>query len=298
MKIKGISALLMAVVLALSDPALSSCSGSREYPVTVGSVTLDKEPEKVVALDKNLADIISAEGYDVKLVGRSDEVNQKELEVVPSVGSANAPSVSAIVKKKADLVLAGANTDPAVIKELSDKNIPVITFEAVNTRKQIKSLYRKTGALLGGSITGKKTGEDSFLDLEKTLKDIKSAVSAGNVVRTICYFYFDNGVLKTFNGSCYGGKMLDYTGAVNVFKNQTSDEADNKSLLLAKPDFIVCSDKSVYRYLKTNSELKKLGALKGNTFIIPLEDITMQGNTSLTVLQKMLKKMYPEEFLT
>jgi hypothetical protein len=43
---------------------------------------------------------------------------------------------------------------------------------------------------------------------------------------------------------------------------------------------------------------KKLNALnnKPNRFIIPYDEITMQGDTSLDVLQKMIKKMFPQEF--
>ena len=64
-----------AVCLAL----LAGCSGGGEdissgaaredYPVTVSDVTINEEPQEVVVLSQNLADVILAMNYEFSLVG-------------------------------------------------------------------------------------------------------------------------------------------------------------------------------------------------------------------------------------
>ena len=78
-----------AVCLAL----LAGCSGGGEdissgaaredYPVTVSDVTINEEPQEVVVLSQNLADVILAMNYEFSLVGRSAECTQSDLSVVP-----------------------------------------------------------------------------------------------------------------------------------------------------------------------------------------------------------------------
>lgn len=293
---KKILCALMAVVMLMSAAALSSCSGKSDYPATVGGVTIKDEPEGIVILNKNHADIISAIGYDIKMVGRSDDITTEGLQVVPSVGSAQDPDVDKIEKLDADIVIGDSTLNPDTAKELGEKGVDVITFEYVNTPKQIKSLYKKLGVVLGGNITGKTKAKEAFDKLRGTLRDVKNAIEASNLVHTVCYLYTDNGVLKTFNKDTWGSTLLGYTGTMNVFKNSDTNVVDVAQLGLSNPDFIFCDSEETVTYLKQSEKLGKLDALKSRTFITPYSDITMQGYTALDTLETMLRSMYPAEF--
>ncbi|MCH5303659.1 MAG: ABC transporter substrate-binding protein [Ruminococcus sp.] len=286
----------MAVVLMFTAVMLGSCNGKSDYPVTIGSIMLNSEPENIVILNKNLADIISCMGYDVKMVGRSDEVNQKGMNVVPSVGIAADASPASIDELGADIIFADESLNTAVIEQLNKKNIPVVILEKARTPKQIKNLYKKLGTLLGGNVTGKAKGTDACKTLFSELKDVKNAVNEKSIVKTVCYLYIDNGVLKTVNNATWGANMLDYTGATNVFKNSDTDVVDPEKLTLSNPDYIFCKDEDVINYLNSSDKFQNLSALSEKTFIIPYDEITMQGDTALDVLEKMLKNMYPEDF--
>lgn len=230
------------------------------------------------------------------MVGRSDEVNQKGLQVVPSVGSSQEPNVRKIKKLGADVVFADDTIDDAAVESLTTEGIPVIKTEDANTPKQLKNVYKKLGTILGGNITGKKQGAEAYKSLTTTLKDVKSAVDSKNIVNTVVYLYIDNGVLKTFNSNTWGATMLGFTGAVNVAENFESNVVKAEDLKLSKPDFIFCADEHVESYLNNHSELSSLGALSEHTFTVPLADIAMQGNSSLDVLENMLRDMFPEDF--
>lgn len=286
---KKILSLIIAGTILLSCAALfSSCGEKAEFPVTIGKITIKQEPKNIVVLDKNLADIISAIGYDVKMVGRSDEVNQKGLKVVPSMGTAHDPSVTNIKKEKAEIVFAGDSLNQADIGKLKKAGIVVAQFEDANTTKQLKSLYIKIGKMLGGNISGKKAAEKAFKEIKDTLTAVKTAAKRDKTISTLAYLYTDNGVLKTINGGSWAATLLSYSGSVNVFESADTDVVDIKKLLLANPNYIFVSDKSVLDYLTNSDVLGDLKALSDNTFIIPLDELSLQGYTSLDVIEEML----------
>ena len=123
MKIRKILSIALAGIVMLSTLALGSCGEEKDYPVTVGKIKIEQEPKNIVILNKNLADIITAIGYDGKTVGRSDEVNQKSFKVVPSVGSAQDPSVDKIKKAKAPKKDNKKKETKRKVQELSVKGI-------------------------------------------------------------------------------------------------------------------------------------------------------------------------------
>ena len=285
-----------ALVLIMIFPVLllSSCDEEKEYPVTVGGITVNSEPQNAVILDKNIADIVSCMGYDVKMAGRSDEVDQKEFKVIKSVGTASVPSVKAIVKLKADIVFANDMLDPAVKTELEGKGIAVAVFDNANTPKQLKSLYRKIGMLLGGRNAGAKAAEEAFDDLYDTYKELKNAAENSTTARiTVCYLYMDNGVLKTFNKGSWGDTVLGYTGTFNVFKNESGNTVDPQMLRRANPNYIFCDCEEVTEYLRTSEVLNVLDALESRTVVVPYSDLNLQGYNGLEALRTILNTIYP-----
>lgn len=293
---KIFSFFMALAVLFTTAFALSGCGEKSEYPVTVGSVTINSQPQHIVILSKNLADVVTCIGYDINMVGRSDEVTQEGLQVVPSVGSCTSPDIKKVKKAQADIVLADSSLTEAAKEEFEKEGIPVVIIDDAQTPKQVKYLYKKVGTVLGGNVTGQSNAKKAISDLFDTMKDIKAAVTTDSIVKTMCYLYVDNGVLKTMNNGTWGATMLGFTGAVNVFKNNEGNVVDTETLTLSNPDCIFCADEEVVNYLKTSDTFSKLNALENNTYVIKYDDINMQGYTALDVLQVMIKDMYPEQF--
>lgn len=288
---------ILSAVMAISMLfSLASCGGIKEYPVSVSEITVKEEPKNIVILDKNLTDIVSCIGYDIKLVGRSEEVNQKGLEIVPVVGSETDPSPTKIKNLEADLVIADKSLDDSIRRKIIENGTQVVQFDTAQTKTQLKNLYENVGRVLGGNITGVAKADKEYTDFIETLDNIRYAAQADSVVKTVCYLYIENGVLKTMNGASWGGVMLEDTGGMNIFAHAETDVVDNDQLLLADPDFIFCDSQEVVDYLSYSDVLYSLNALENNTTIVPLQDITMQGYTALDVLETMLKSMYPEQF--
>ena len=82
---KKIISPVIAFVLLFSIAAMFSGCGDENYPVMAANIKIEKKPEKIVVLDAPTADIIGQIGYHLTMEGRSDEVNQQDFSVVPTL---------------------------------------------------------------------------------------------------------------------------------------------------------------------------------------------------------------------
>lgn len=295
---KRILTLALAVAMAASSAfALSGC-GDENFPVKVGHYTIEKQPEKVVVLDPATADIISYLGYDVKMVGRSDEVNQEWMDVVPSMGGAANPDVAKIKESGAEYVFANDTLNENIQKDLEDSNITIITMAQAKTNVQLETNYVTLGKFFGGAIVGSNTGGTGYNQLKDEMEEIKSAVAASketDVLDTVCYIYTADDKLKLMSGGSYGDMILKNTGAVNIASLNTEDEeVDVSQLKIANPDYIFYADEQTYEKIKKDKTLSSLKAVKKKkTLMITEEELSRQGNTAMQTLKKMVDFMYP-----
>lgn len=89
--------------------------------------------------------------------------------------------------------------------------------------------------------------------------------------------------------------LLGYTGAVNAAVNVSESEIDTKILKIANPDYILYDDDATLQFIKNDSDLKGLKAVKNKqTLMISQEEISRMGTTSLFTLNKIMNFMYPD----
>lgn len=288
MKTKIISIALAVAVMLSAVALLSGCSDG-EYPVEVANLKIESKPENIVVLDAPTADILIATGYDRYIVGRSDEVDQKSVEVAPSMGSSEKPDADKIIETGADLVFAGPTIDESVKNKLSDKGIQVIKMSHGDTPKQVETNYITISKICGGTKTGAKNGEDTYNDLLDKMNNYKQQVNSRNsgILDTVCYLYTEDDQLRIMSNGTYGDMLLGYTGAVNVAVNITDNAVDVATLRVANPNFIFYADDATLKKIKSDATLAGLGAVKnGKILEVPIEEMSRPGNTSLEALEK------------
>lgn len=293
---KKIVSVFLATALAASACAtLAGCDGdNKNYPVSVADITIETEPKDIVVLSDETADIISYLGYATKMVGRSDEVTQNFLSVAPSVGSAKTPDVEKIKSYAADIVFADDTLDENCKEQLTDAGIMVLTIASPETTTELETAYLTLGKVLGGTVDGARTGEDSYKKLIDAMKTCKAETNS-NVTKTICYLYLNGDKLNTLHSGTYGDMLLGYTGAVNAAVNVSESEIDTKILKVANPDYILYADEETLQFIQNDSDLKGLKALKNNqTLMVTKEEMSRMGTTSLLTLNKIMNFMYPD----
>lgn len=294
---KRIVSIALAFVLALSVAVTFTGCGNDDYPVEVANFTIESEPKNIVVLDASTADIISYTGYDIKMVGRSDEVNQEWLSVVPSVGSQNSPDVEKIKTYETDIVFAGEGLDNTVKENLEKENVKVITMSQAKTPKALETNYLTLGKILGGKVTGANKGASAYDDLISNMEQVKSSVKAevnSDILYTVCYLFYEDNSLKLMTSGTYGDMLLGYTGAVNAAVNIDENKVDVNTLKVANPNFIFYADEATLNAIKADAVLGKLTAVKsGKTLMVTADDMNRQGRSALDTLSKMVEFMYP-----
>ena len=293
---KNIISISLVIVLVLSVITTFTGCSDENYPVEVANLVIESEPENIVVLDAPTADIIDYMGYSVKMVGRSDEVDQEWMSVVPSVGSATNPDVDAIKNSDTDIVFATENLDETVKESLKEADITVVTMSHANTLTQLDTNYLTLGKILGGRVEGGNKGVDSYDKLFSEMGDVKNSVSgiSSSTLYTVCYLFYENNTLKLMTSGTYGDALLGYTGAVNTAVNIDESTVDVNTLRIANPNFIFYADEATLNAIKADAVLSKLNAVVTNKMLmITYDDMSRQGTTALNTLDKMVSFMYP-----
>ena len=293
---KLIAGILCAVLVLGTALSLSGC-GDKNYPVKIANLTIDKEPKSIVVLDPNSADIISYMGYDVKIVGRSREVDQKYLNVAPVMGSAVSPSVQDIIDSGATVVFANEGLNDDFEQSLEKEGIAVIKMSVAETPKQLETNYHTIGKILGGNDDGDAKAASSYDKLISAMEQRKSEASAKNATAldTVCYLYYEQGGLRLMTSGTYGDMLLGYTGSVNVAVNIDENKVDVNTLKVANPKYIFYSDDSTLKAVQADPVLSKLAAVTGGkTMQITKDEMSRQGLTALETLEKMIGFIHPE----
>ena len=293
---KLIAGILCAVLVLGTALSLSGC-GDKNYPVKIANLTIDKEPKSIVVLDPNSADIISYMGYDVKIVGRSREVDQKYLGVAPVMGSAVSPSVQDIIDSGATVVFANECLNDDFEQSLEKEGIAVIKMSVAETPKQLETNYHTIGKILGGNDDGDAKAASSYDKLISAMEQRKSEASAKNATAldTVCYLYYEQGGLRLMTSGTYGDMLLGYTGSVNVAVNIDENKVDVNTLKVANPKYIFYSDDNTLKAVQADPVLSKLAAVTGGkTMQITKDEMSRQGLTALETLEKMIGFIHPE----
>ena len=285
-----ISIALSLCVLLSCAVIFTGCSSdnSKDWPVTIGDVTIEKEPENIVVLNDVFADIISYIGYDIKMVGRAEECDQEFLHVVPTVCKAAAPDTAAITSAGTDLVIADNTLSPDAKSAIESGGAKVVTFEIPMTSDELKQLYVDLGTVLGGKATGSDKGEKGYDDLIEMLETMNTATS--NVVQTVAYLYLDeNNQICTFVKNTLEYQFFNYNGNSNVFANQETPVVNHDELRIGSPNYIFYDNENVLTALAADEKLANVNALVNNhTCQIPKRAFYRYGKSAEKAIFEML----------
>ncbi len=302
---KILCVLLCVLTVAVTGLSLAGCNQSGgNYPVTIGHTKISEKPEKVVVLSDNLADIIFYLGYSTQIAAISDTCTQNNLtRFIKSVGSELNPNVNDIITTEAKYVLTEKSLPDATVKALEEADIQIIEFLIPTTAEELKTTYLTLGKFLGGKKDGSAMGESQYTrNIQSLTQGADSVKSEVNV--SFCYLYLDeNGSLCSFPFNDQAtenalvtqeGFTLSFMGATNVATNFQSLKVEKEILRVANPKYIFYDNDRVLDYLKRDSELKNLSALKNNNaFILNQSALQRQGVTMQETQSFMISKMFP-----
>lgn len=240
------------------------------------TVTLDKNPERIVSLTPSNTEIVYALGLEGKLVGVDAYSDYPEAaKQITKVGDFNGPSVETIAALKPDLVLAGNKLQQDVIDKIKALGINVVAVEATAYADVYKSIA------LVGQLTGaaEKAGEvtaDMKAKEKAVLDAVAAAKPAGNVYFAISYGEMGN---WTAGPGSFPYELIGMCGAKNITEGMPVPwvQLNQEQLVSKDPDIILLSsDVGDPGKFKTADGYKNLKAVKNRKVFVVTSNLCMR----------------------
>ncbi|WP_018793250.1 ABC transporter substrate-binding protein [Salinispora arenicola] len=246
---------LLTAALAVAALALGGCaekttdtpapsggaSTAATFPVTVGSLTLEQRPEKIVSLSPTATEMLFAIGAGPQVTAADDNSNYP-AEAPRTDLSGFQPNAEAIAAKDPDLVVIASDRNK-VVDQLTKLKIPVFLTPAAVT---LDDTYRQLTEL--GTLTGHPT---EAADVVTGMKDdiAKLVADLPQRAEKLTYFHELSPDLYTATSKTFIGSLYTLVGLENIADPADADgesggypQLSEEILVEANPDFVFLAD--------------------------------------------------------
>ncbi|BBH65655.1 ABC transporter substrate-binding protein [Actinoplanes sp. OR16] len=223
------------------EPAAQASSAAANYPVTVGSVTLEARPEKIVSLSPTATEMLFAIGAGGQVTAVDDQSNYP-AEAPKSDLSGFKPNAEAIAAKDPDLVVLSNDTEN-IVAQLGKLAIPTFVAPAAAT---LDDTYEQIGEL--GTLTGHRAeAEKVSADMAAKIDEIVGSVPARTT--PLSYFYELGPDLYSATSKTFVGSVFTRFGMTNVADPADASGAfggypqlSQEAVVQANPDMVFLAD--------------------------------------------------------
>jgi len=265
--------------------SLSACSSSSEttdttvvvetasYPVTVGDLTLESQPMRIVSLSPSATEMLYAIGAGAQVVAVDDYSNYPaEAAALGTMLSGFEPNVEAIAGFTPDLVVIAY--DPSnLVEQLNALSIPVFIASAAVSIDNVYEQIEQLGVLTGHAAES--------LQLSSQLQtDIEAAVAGITLpAEPLSYYHELDNTLFSVTSNTFIGQVYALFGLRNIADNVEAGndypQLSAEVIVSADPDLIFLADtKCCNETAETVAARDGWGLLKAvtNNQIIELDD--------------------------
>lgn len=246
---------LLTAVMAATALLITGCSGDSgepatttgssgaavAYPVTVGTVTLDARPEKIVSLSPTATEMLFAIGAGPQVTAVDDQSNYP-AEAPKTDLSGFKPNAEAIAAKDPDLVLMSDDIDN-IVAQLGKLEIPVYLVPAGATLEDTYREIREIGTLTGHQAEAEKVNAEMAAKIDEIVKSVPARS------KPLSYFHELSPDLYTATSKTYIGSVFSLFGMTNVADGADPDGAlggypqmSQEALVKANPDTVFLAD--------------------------------------------------------
>lgn len=243
------------------------------YPVTVGDLTLDAQPMRIISLSPTATEMLYAVGAGAQVVAVDEYSNYPdEAAALGTMLSGFEPNIEAISGFTPDLVI--ASYDPGtLVEQLGALNIPVFIANAATSIDNVYEQIEQIGLLTGHA--------DTALEITAQMQTEIEAAIAGVVppVEPISYFYELDNTLYSVTSNTFVGQIFNLFGLRNIADNVESGndypQLSAEVVVSSDPDLIFLADtKCCNETAETVAARDGWGGLKAvtNNHIVELDD--------------------------
>jgi iron complex transport system substrate-binding protein len=209
------------------------------YPVTVGSLTLTKQPQRVVSLSPTTTEMLFAINAGQQVVAVDDQSNYP-ADAPKTDLSGFKPNAEAIAAKNPDLVVLSNDIDK-IVDQLATLKIPTYVAPAANL---IDDSYQQISDL--GKLTGHPADASALVDRMRNELD-KLVEGVPGRSKPLTYYYELDPTLYTVTSKTFIGSLFASVGMVNVADDAGTDDnqypqLSPEVLVRLNPDMIFLAD--------------------------------------------------------
>ncbi|MFV2012517.1 MULTISPECIES: ABC transporter substrate-binding protein [unclassified Micromonospora] len=223
-----------------AQPGVSP-EAAASYPVTVGDLTLEVRPERIVALSPTATEMLFAIGAGDQVAAVDDNSNHP-AEAPTTELSGFTPNVEAIAGYEPDLVVLSGDTNE-VVAGLTRLSIPVYLAGAAVTLDDTYRQITELGALTGHPEAAADLVDTMRSDIDKLIADVAQPAEP------LSYYYELDPTLYTVTSETFVGSLFTMVGLTNIADPaDPSGEAGGypqlsaEALIDADPDLIFLAD--------------------------------------------------------
>ncbi|RZT82135.1 iron complex transport system substrate-binding protein [Micromonospora violae] len=287
----AVTALALGACAEKADDQPSTGTAAAAYPVTVGALTLDKRPEKIVVLSPSATEMIFAIGAGPQVTAVDDQSNYP-ADAPKTDLSAFQPNAEAIAGKNPDLVVLSDDRNK-VVEQLGKLKIPVYQTPAATT---LDDSYRQITEL--GRLTGH---ADQAADVVTRMKDDIAKLVKGLPQRAekLTYFHELGPELYSATSKTFIGSLYSQVGLTNIAdaadadgKNGGYPQLSQEIIVKADPDFVFLADAKCCQQsldtVKARSGWAGLTAVKNNQVVALDDDIASRWGPRVVDLLRVI----------
>ena len=286
---KKISALALICAVLLS---FASCKRNHSeqipeapYPVSVGGVSIDKAPERVVVLSEGIYEYFVRLELESKIVGVCDSLAAAENGLLP-IGKDHDINKEKLFEIAPDAVFSFVAFSAAEYSEFSEKGIKVFVF---SEPKELSDVYKIAGdisKIFSGNIEGRAKSEAlrAQTEIEIALLKDKLALIAEP------YLYFSSAALSSFSEKSIFSEVM----AQVLCEPVSPASSENEAIIASNPKVLYIDSSVDKARILSNEGFENISAIKDSkVYSINGNAVSKAGPSSVRKLEEEMKSIFP-----
>lgn len=272
--------------------------GQTIYPCTVNggegtSVTLEKEPERIVSISPTLTEMVFALEAGSKLVARSDYCDYPaEVFDVESVGDIQTPDMEKIVSLNPDLVLVSDMVDDEFMTKLSSLGIPVLFIDEMGSLSDVYDVMTSVGLVLNCN----EKAASAIAEMKAKIAEVEEKI-AGLTAPSVYYVvgYGEYGDF-TAGGDTFAGEILTLAGGDNISKDNQGWSITLEEIIEKDPEIIILPTYYEEDFVQAPHYCDLTAVKEGRVYAVDNNMIDRQGYRNADAVRMLAEIFHPEAF--
>ena len=262
------------------------------HPVQAINQNKTDGPQRIVSLSPAVTESLYLLGMADSVVGVTTFCNRPvEARSKTKIGTLIEPDVEKIVSLRPDLVIAMSLTNHKTLKKMRDIGLNVLLLEVPDTFSRLCDVFKSIGDATGRSVKARRIIEEAWA----TVSDIRKRTGRMPKPRVLVQIGAKPFFVAT--NDFFINDLIEFSGAVNVFKDARSGNVSREEAVIQNPDviFVVTMGISGENERQAWDRFRTVNAVKQRRiYLIDSDDVCSPTPVSFaSFLENVAKLLHP-----